>query len=110
MCALFLTGSVVLVSTVDEKHLQLCETLPGLQLADKAFQIVQVYGRTEDKETNTAHTPLLSLFLSVRAYIKCVTSPLVCVAEVRPEFRQTVQVNALWSAIDELTPPAIMRQ
>lgn len=49
----FLTGGAVLVSAVGENRLQLCETRPGLHLAVEAFQVVQVNGWTEDKDTNT---------------------------------------------------------
>ncbi len=53
MCiVLFLTAGVVLVSTLGENHLQLCETRPGLHSTDEAFQVVQVSGWTEDKQTN----------------------------------------------------------
>lgn len=51
--ASFLTGGAVLVSAVGENRLQLCETRPGLLLAVEAFQVVQVNGWTEDKDTNT---------------------------------------------------------
>lgn len=118
MCiVLFLTSNFVLMSTVGKNRVQLCET-PGLHTANKASQEVQIIGFTEDKK-QTQHRLVFVLTLSsIRptlkglqlAYIKCVTSPLVCVAEIRPEFRHTVQVNTLWSTIKELTPSAIIRQ
>lgn len=91
--ASFLTGGAVLVSAVGENRLQLCETRPGLHFAVEAFQVVQVNGWTEDKDTNTDSGPQCRVWFcpslkqtSIRTYIKCVFSPRVCVAEVRPEF------------------------
>lgn len=118
MCiVLFLTGDTVLVSVVSENSLDLCETRPGLCSGVEAFQIVNVRRRTKEKDTNTAqtrHQPCLCFCvteqISVTTYFKCVTSPLVCVAEVRPEFRYTVQVNTLRSAVDKLTPSATITQ
>lgn len=55
--ASFLTGGAVLVSAVGENRLQLCETRPGLHFAFEAFQVVQVNGWTEDKDTNTDSGP-----------------------------------------------------
>lgn len=61
----FLTGDAVLVSTLGKKHLQLCETRPGLSSAGEALQIVHVWGWTEDKGRNTTFTHPLCLSVSV---------------------------------------------
>lgn len=100
---LFLTGDVVLVSAVGEKRLQLAETLPGLRSAVEASQVVQVRSWTEDKQTNISFM-FLSWSLLMSSVINCVSSPLVRVAEVRPEFSHTFHVETERSAIDEFTP------
>lgn len=107
LTVMFLTGDVVLVSNVSEKRLQLRETGPGLRSASEAFQIVQVNSRTEDRDTNT-ESPVRHQ-TSVGQRFAC-DSPLVSVAEVRPEFRHTVQVHRVRRAIDGLTPPAVITQ
>ena len=108
MCVVvFLTSNAALVSAVGENRLQLCETCPGLDSAGQAFQILHIKSWTEDKETNTTQTHVsVCVQTSVRTYIKCVTSPLVSVAEVWPKFRQPLQVNTLWRIVDKLTPSA----
>lgn len=112
MCiVLFLTGAAVLVSTVSKDRLEFCETRPGLGSRVEAFQIVGVTSRTEDKVTKTVQTHLQPcLCFWTDHYFKCVTLPLVCVAEIRLEFRQTVQVNTLRSAINKHTPSATKTQ
>ena len=97
------------MSAVGENRLQLSETLPGLLSAGEAFQVVQVSGRTEDKENKHKSCPE-SVCFSQNQEVKCETSPGVCVAEVRPEFGHTAHVNTLRSAVDKLTPSAMMTQ
>lgn len=77
---MLLTGDAVLLPAVGEHRLQLGETPPGLGPAGEALQVVQVEGRTADR--NKAAQTRLPDF----SRWKPGTSPLVSVAEVRPEF------------------------